>query len=102
MQETQGTGIRFLGGEDPLEGKMTTHSSILDEIIPWTEEPGRLQSMRLQRARHNSGLGQALLPKGDGENQTKPKKTKKKKTQSYYCLMLEGKDFHPNLFKICK
>ena len=77
MQETQGTGIRFLGAEDPLEGKMTTHSSILDGIIPWAEEPGRLQSMRLQRARHNSGLGQALLSKGDGENQTKQQQQKK-------------------------
>ena len=99
MQETQGIGIGFLGAEDPLEGKMTTHSSILDGIIPWAEEPGRLQSMRLQRARHNSGLGQALLSKGDGENQTKQQK---KKPQSYYCLMLGGKDFHPILFKICK
>jgi len=39
--------------EDPLEQKMTTHSSILAWRIPWTEEPGRLQSMGLQRVRHN-------------------------------------------------
>ena len=45
MQETW---VRFLGWEDPLEEKMTTHSSILAWRIPWTEEPGRLQSMRLQ------------------------------------------------------
>ena len=42
MQETQ---IRFLGREDPLEKEMATHSSILTWRIPWTEEPGRLQSM---------------------------------------------------------
>ena len=36
-----------LGLEDPLEKKMTTHSSILDWKIPWTEEPGRLQSIGL-------------------------------------------------------
>ena len=45
MQETQ---IRLLGQEDPLEKEMATHSSILTWRIPWTEEPGRLQSMGLQ------------------------------------------------------
>ena len=38
------------GGEDPLEEEMATHSSILDWRIPWTEEPGRLQSMGLQES----------------------------------------------------
>ena len=42
MQETQ---VRFLGQEDPLEEGMATHSSILAWRIPWTEEPGGLQSM---------------------------------------------------------
>ena len=37
--------VRFLGREDPLEEEMATHSSILAWEIPWTEEPGRLQSM---------------------------------------------------------
>ena len=41
MQETQ---ARFLGQEDPLEKEMATHSSIPPLEIPWTEEPGRLQS----------------------------------------------------------
>ena len=44
MWETQ---IRSLGGEDPLEEEMATHSSTLAWKIPWTEEPGRLQSLRL-------------------------------------------------------
>ena len=42
-----------LGWEDPLEKGMATHSSILALRIPWTEEPGRLQSMESQRAGHN-------------------------------------------------
>ena len=42
MQETQ---VRSLGQKDPLEKGMTTHSSILTCRIPWTEEPGGLQSM---------------------------------------------------------
>ena len=50
VQETQ---VRFMGWEDPLEKEMATHSSILAWIIPWTEEPGRLQSMALQRVGHS-------------------------------------------------
>ena len=46
MQETQ---VKSLGQEDPLEKEMATHSSILAWEIPWTEEPGGLQSMGLQR-----------------------------------------------------
>ena len=42
-----------LGGEDPLEKEMTTRSSILAWRIPWTEEPGGLQSMGSQRVGHN-------------------------------------------------
>ena len=42
MQETQDTQVRSLGGEDPLEEGMATHSSILVWRIPWTEEPGGL------------------------------------------------------------
>ena len=48
MQETQETQVQSLGWEDPLEEKMTTHSSILAWRIPWTEEPGGLQSMGSQ------------------------------------------------------
>ena len=50
MQETQ---VQSLGWEDPLENGMATHSSILAWRIPWTEEPGRLQSMESQRVRHD-------------------------------------------------
>ena len=42
-----------LGQEDPLEEGMATHSSILAWRIPWTEEPGGLQSIELQRVRHD-------------------------------------------------
>ena len=41
------------GGEDPLEEEMEGHSSIIVWRIPWTEEPGRLQSMEMQRVRRN-------------------------------------------------
>ena len=44
MQEMQEMQVQSLGGEDPLEEEMATHSSILAWKIPWTEEPGRLQS----------------------------------------------------------
>ena len=47
------TRVRYLGGEDPLEKEMAAHSSTLAWKIPWTEEPGRLQSMELQRAGHD-------------------------------------------------
>ena len=47
------TWVPSLGWEDPLEEGMGTHSSILSWRIPWTEEPGRLQSMGSQRVRHN-------------------------------------------------
>ena len=49
MQETQ---VRSLSQEVPLEKEMATHSSTLAWKIPWTEEPGRLQSMRSQRVGH--------------------------------------------------
>ena len=50
---TQETGVLFLSQEDPLEEGRATQSSILAWRIPWTEEPGGLQSMKLQRVRHN-------------------------------------------------
>ena len=48
MQELQETWVRSMGWEDPLEEEMATHSSILAWRIPWTEEPGGLQSTGLQ------------------------------------------------------
>ena len=50
MQETR---VQYLGWEDPLEEGIATHSSTLAWKIPWMEEPGRLQSMGLQRAGHD-------------------------------------------------
>ena len=50
MQETR---VRSLGREDPLEKEMAIHSSTIAWKIPWTEEPGRLQSMGSQRAGHD-------------------------------------------------
>ena len=50
MQETQ---VRSLRQEDPLEREMATHSSTLARKIPWTEEPGRLQSIGSKRVVHD-------------------------------------------------
>ena len=50
MRETR---VRSLGWEDPLEKEMAIHSSTIAWKIPWTEEPGRLQSMGSQRVRHD-------------------------------------------------
>ena len=50
IRETQ---VQSLGQEDPLEKEMATHSSILAWRIPWTEEPGGLQSMGSQRVGHD-------------------------------------------------
>ena len=47
------TRVRALGWKDPLEQEMATHSSTIAWKIPWTEEPGRLQSMGLQRVGPN-------------------------------------------------
>ena len=54
----QGTQVWSLGQEDPLEKEMANHSSILAQKIPWTEEPGGLQSMGSQRVRHNWAIKQ--------------------------------------------
>ena len=50
MQETW---VQSLGQEDPLEKEMATHSSIIAWEVPWTEKPGGLQSVGLQRVRHD-------------------------------------------------
>ena len=50
MQETP---VQFLDWEDPVEEGLATHFSILAWRISWTEDPGRLQSMGLQRVRHD-------------------------------------------------
>ena len=71
MQETQEMWVPSLGQEDPLEEEMATHSSVLAWKIPWTEEPGGLQSkvsQRLDMTEHEHrtqdraawGLGPAL------------------------------------------
>ena len=57
MQETQETWVRSLDQED-LEKEIAAHASILAWRIPWTEEPGRLQSMGLQGVRHDWATNQ--------------------------------------------
>ena len=50
VQETQEMWVQSLGWIDPLEKEMATHSSIVAQEIPWTEEPGRLESMESQKS----------------------------------------------------
>ena len=66
MQETW---VPSLGWEDPLEKEMATHSSILAWRIPWTEEPGELQSTGMQRVGHDSGTNTFIYLNG-GESLT--------------------------------
>ena len=63
MQETW---VQFLSWEDPLEKGMATHSSIPAWIIPWTEEPGELQSVQSQRVGHNLATEQQQHYNGGG------------------------------------
>ena len=58
------TWAKSLGWEDPLEEGMSTHSSVLAWRIPWTEEPGGLQSMGSQRVRHDRATKHNSLHKG--------------------------------------
>ena len=57
MQETR---VQSLDWEDPLEKEMATHSRTIAWKIPWMEEPGRLQSMRLQRVGHDRATSISL------------------------------------------
>ena len=57
VQETQ---VQSLDQEDPLEKEMATHSSILAWEIPWTEEPGRLQSMGHKKVKHDLATRQHI------------------------------------------
>ena len=63
MQETQKMRVQFLlGQEDPLEKEMATHPGILAKRIPWTEEPGGLQSIGSQRVRHDQASKHDIEP----------------------------------------
>ena len=67
MKETQETRVWALGQKAPLEEDMATYSSILAWRVPWTGEPGGLQSMGLQRVRHNwSDLARIMNSKREG------------------------------------
>ena len=61
LLKTQEIQVQSLGGEDPLEKEMAPHSSILAWRIPWTEEPGRLESVGSQRLRHDRAQGMLSL-----------------------------------------
>ena len=63
LPEMQETWAQSLGREDPLEEEMATNTSILAWTVPWTEKPGGLQSMGLQRAGHNWAINNILIEK---------------------------------------
>ena len=71
----QKASVRSLGWEDPLKEGMAIHSSILAWRIPWTEEPGRLQSMGSQRVghdwatKHHTAREKIIIKRPLGENQ---------------------------------
>ena len=62
LPAVQETGIWSLGGEDPLEKGMATHSSIFAGKIPWIEEPGGLKPMESQRVEHDWETEQTQTP----------------------------------------
>ena len=66
------TWVRSPGWEDPLEKEMANHSSILAWKIPWMEEPGRLQSMGLQRGRHDWATSLSLFLSMSSESMISP------------------------------
>ena len=72
MQETR---VQSLGQEDPLEEEMATHSSILAWEIPWTEKPGGVQTVGLQRVQHDLAI-----------KQTTTKEMLQNLGNSYYCV----------------
>ena len=72
MQKTQETQVQSLGGEDPLEREMTTHSSILAWEIPWTEEPGRHSSWGCRESDTTEQVNTHTQFKGKLETQWQP------------------------------
>ena len=80
MPELQEMQVQSLGQEDPLEEEMATYSSILAWRIPWTEEPGGLQSMRSQRLIHDWTTEQEHKLISSPENEFR--------TQTYFLIML--------------
>ena len=90
--------VRSLGWEDPLEEGMAAHSSILAWRIPYTEEPGGLQSMGLQRIRHNQATKHNTRKEGEIE------KEERKEVKCLRPLVLESlvaqKDLQDRFFQV--
>ena len=82
----QETWVRFLGWEESLEKEMATHYSTLAWRIPWTEEPGGLQSMGLQRARHDWATNTHTHCWVSGTGLDAEDTEKKKKIGRHLCL----------------
>ena len=85
MQKTQETQVRTLGQEDPLEKEMTAHSSILAWRIPWTEEPGGLQSIGSQREDTTERLSTEARARTHTHTQTHTH------THTHQCFLILGR-----------
>ena len=97
MRETQ---VQFLGREDPLKKEIATHSGTLAWKIPWTEEPGRLQSMGLQRVGHD-WTRLHTLTRPSGQDLLAPFSSLKKRSHSFNSInKCSLKTYHvPGIFK---
>ena len=99
MQETR---VWSLGWEDPLEKEMATHCSILAWEIPWMEEPGRLQSMGLQRVGHNWATNtHTCAPGGVGCWLKKKSYCFPHLVNFVFCLQFFALHFFFSLLKVC-
>ena len=88
MQEME---VRSLGGEDPLEEGMATHSSILAWKIPWAEEPSGLQSMGSQRTGHDwAGMHTQVILRNKHQYFTNSGNVQRHFVQKFYGLYFKG------------
>ena len=90
MLPVQGAWLPSLGQEDPLEKEMATHSGILAWEIPWTEEPGGLQSMGSQRVRQDLATEQRQQGAKILRIARDDQKMKKKGQRGLFCCPLPG------------
>ena len=101
LPAVQGTWVRSLDWEDPLEKGTATHSSILDWRIPWTEQPGRLQDMGSHRVIHNWATFIHINPKK--VNDISLIEERKLENNAYcriHCVFIKHSSFE-NLIWIC-
>ena len=100
MQEMQEMQVRFLSWEDPLEEDMAIHPSVFAWRIPWTEEPGGLQSFRSQRVGHNQAIKHSSKPPVMSERPVGRKKKVMRMLRETFSSWILSTSLHSNLEKI--